>query len=141
MDKDVMQYVAQLKEQEQAKIQEAINKIDSEADKMKDDTADDTAVKITSYIIDNYITSVENAEKVMNKTLSDCISNIRDKARKQAKNGYAMIEDRTVWNWVKEFYEFVTDEVVETQSTAPAPVEEPKQEPEPQGPVNLLDFL
>ena len=68
MDKDVMQYVAQLEEQEQAKIQETINKIDSEADKMKDDTA----VRITSYIIDNYITSVENAEKVMNKTLSDC---------------------------------------------------------------------
>lgn len=133
MDKDVMQYVAQLKEQEQAKIQEAINKIDSEADKMKDDTA----VRITSYIIDNYITSVENAEKVMNKKLSDCISNIREKARKQAKNGYAMIEDRTVWNWVKEFYEFATDEVAETQATAPAPVEEPDQ----QEPVNLLDFL
>lgn len=135
MDKDVMQYVAQLEEQEQAKIQEAINKIDSEADKMKDDTA----VRITSYIIDNYITSVENAEKVMNKTLSDCISSVRSKAKKQAKNGYAMIEDRTVWNWVKEFYEFVTDEVVETQATVT--VEEPKKEPEPQGPVNLLDFL
>ena len=135
MDKDVMQYVEQLKEQEQTKIQEAINKIDSEADKMKDDTA----VRITSYIIDNYITSAENAEKVMSKTLSDCISNIREKARKQAKNGYAMIEDRTVWNWVKEFYEFATDEVAETQSTAP--VEEPKKEPDQQGPVNLLDFL
>ena len=135
MDKDVMQYVEQLKEQEQTKIQEAINKIDSEADKMKDDTA----VRITSYIIDNYITSVENAEKVMNKKLSDCISNIRDKARKQAKNGYAMIEDRTVWNWVKEFYEFATDEVAETQATAP--VEEPNKEPNKQGPVNLLDFL
>ena len=116
-------------------IQKAINKIDSEADKMKDDTA----VRITGYIIDNYITSVENAEKVMNKTLSDCISNIRGKAQKQAKKGYAMIEDRTVWNWVKEFYEFVTDEVVETQATAP--VEEPKEEPGQQGPVNLLDFL
>lgn len=136
MGKDVMQYVAQLKEQEQAKIQEAINKIDSEADKMKDDTA----VRITSYIIDNYITSVENAEKVMNKKLSDCISNIRDKARKQAKNGYAMIEDRTVWNWVKEFYGFNVDKV-ETQATAPAPVEEHHQEPDQQGPVNLLDFL
>lgn len=135
MDKDVMQYVAKLEEQEQTKIQEAINKIDSESDKMKDDTA----VRITSYIIDNYITSVENAEKVMSKTLSDCISNIRGKAQKQAKNGCAMIEDRTVWNWVKEFYEF-TDEV-ETQATAPAPVEEPKKEPDQQGPVNLLDFL
>lgn len=137
MDKDVMQYVAKLEEQEQAKIQEAIDKIDSEADKMKDDTA----VRIVGYIIDNYITNTENAEKVMNKALSDCISNIRDKARKQAKNGCAMIEDRTVWNWVKEFYEFATDEVVETQATAPAPVEEPKKEPNQAGPVNLLDFL
>lgn len=135
MDKDVMQYVEQLKEQEQTKIQEAINKIDSEADKMKDDTA----VRITSYIIDNYITSAKNAEKVMNKTLSDCISSVRSKAQKQAKNGCAMIEDRTVWNWVKEFYEFVTDEVVETQATALA--KEPKEEPGQQGPVNLLDFL
>lgn len=135
MDKDVMQYVAKLEEQEQAKIQEAINKIDAEADRMKDDTA----VRITSYIIDNYLLNTENAEKVMNKTLSDCISNVRNKAKKQAKNGCAMIEDRTVWNWVKEFYEF-TDEV-ETQSTAPVPVEEPKEEPDQQGPVNLLDFL
>lgn len=116
-------------------IQKAIDKIDKEADKMKDDTA----VRIASYIIDNYITSVENAEKVMNKALSDCISNIRDKARKQAKNGCAMIEDRTVWNWVEEFYKFATDEVAETQATAP--VEEPKQEPNQAGPVNLLDFL
>ena len=108
-------------------IQKAINKIDAEADRMKDDTA----VRITSYIIDNYITSVENAEKVMNKTLSDCISSVRSKAKKQAKNGYAMIEDRTVWNWVKEFYEFVAD----------APAEESKKEPDQQGPVNLLDFL
>ena len=100
---------------------------------------DDTAVRITSYIIDNYITNAENAEKVMNKTLSDCISSVKNKARKQAKNGCAMIEDRTVWNWVKEFYEFTTDEVAETQATAP--VEEPKQEPDQQGPVNLLDFL
>lgn len=114
-------------------IQKAINKIDTEADRMKDDTV----VRITSYIIDNYITSAENAEKVMNKALSDCISSVKVKARKQAKNGCAMIEDRTVWNWVKEFYEF-TDEV-ETQATAP--VEEPKQEPDQQGPVNLLDFL
>lgn len=135
MDKDVMQYVAKLEEQEQAKIQEAIDKIDAEADKMKDDTA----VRITSYIIDNYITNAENAEKVMSKALSDCISNIRDKARKQAKNGYAMIEDRTVYNWVKEFYKFATDEVAETQATAP--VEEPKKEPNQAGPVNLLDFL
>lgn len=116
-------------------MQKAINKIDAEADRMKDDTA----VRIASYIIDNYITSAENAEKVMNKTLSDCISSVRSKAKKQAKNGYAMIEDRTVWNWVKKFYEFVTDEVVETQATAP--VEEPKEEPGQQGPVNLLDFL
>lgn len=136
MDKDVMQYVAKLEEQEQAKIQEAINKIDSESDKMKDDTA----VRITSYIIDNYITSAENAEKVMNKTLSDCISSVRSKAKKQAKNGCAMIEDRTVWNWVKEFYGFNVDKA-ETQATAPAPVEEPKKEPDQQGPVNLLDFL
>ena len=116
-------------------IQKAINKIDSEADKMKDDTA----VRITGYIIDNYITSAENAEKVMNKTLSDCISSVRSKAKKRAKNGCAMIEDRTVWNWVKEFYEFATDEVAETQATATA--KEPKKEPGQAGPVNLLDFL
>ncbi len=114
-------------------IQKAIDKIDTEADRMKDDTA----VRITSYIIDNYLLSAENAEKVMNKALSDCISSVKNKARKQAKNGCAMIEDKMVWNWVKEFYEFV--EVVEAQATAPA--KEPKEEPGQQGPVNLLDFL
>lgn len=117
-------------------IQKAIDKIDKEADRMKDDTA----VRITSYIIDNYITNVENAEKVMNKTLSNCISDIRGKAQKQAKNGCAMIEDRTVWNWVKEFYDFTVDEVV-MKDTIPVPIEESKQEPDQAGLVNLLDFL
>ncbi|MFR5876351.1 MAG: Cas9 inhibitor AcrIIA9 family protein [Eubacterium sp.] len=86
------------------KIQKAINKIDSEAEKHND-----TIAKIiASHIIDNYLNSDENAEKVLdeNHTLKKCLDKIKSKARKQASNGMAVIEDDTVYNWAKEYYGF-----------------------------------
>lgn len=81
--------------------QEAINKIDSEADKLGEQ-----GQIIAQYIIDNFLSNEKSAEFVEKKTLEDCMKEIKNKARKQAKNGVAMIKDDTVYAWVREFYGF-----------------------------------
>lgn len=89
------------------KIQQAIHKIDEEAEKL-----DDTNARIiASHIIDTYLNSDENAEKVLDgkKTLKACLESIKSKAKKQASNGVAMIADDTVYSWAKEYYGFAVD--------------------------------
>lgn len=88
-------------------IQKAINKIDGEAEKLKDTNT----ILIASHIIDTYLTSDENAEKVLDKkkTLKKCIDNIKSKAKQQATNGMAMIDDETVYGWAKDYYGFAVD--------------------------------
>lgn len=89
------------------KIQSAINKIDGEAEKLKDTNA----TLIASHIIDTYLISDENAEKVLDekKALRKCIDNIKSKARSQAVNNVAMVDDETVYGWVKDYYGFAVD--------------------------------
>lgn len=88
-------------------IQKAINKIDGEAEKLKDTNA----TLIVSHIIDTYLTSNENAEKVLDekKSLKKCIDSIKSKAKQQAINGMAMVDDETVYGWAKEYYGFAVD--------------------------------
>ncbi len=75
-------------------IQNAINKIDSEAEKL----SNTNATLIASHIIDTYLISDENAQKVLDekKTLRKCIERIKSKAKQQAINGMAMVDDETV---------------------------------------------
>lgn len=89
------------------KIQSAINKIDGEAEKLKDTNA----TLIASHIIDTYLISDENAEKVLDekKTLKKCIDDIKSKTRSQAVNNVAMVDDETVYGWVKDYYDFAVD--------------------------------
>mgnify|MGYP002649087493 CR=1 FL=1 len=81
--------------------QEAVNKIDSEADKLGEQ-----GQIIAQYIIDNFLSDEQSAELVENKTLEECIKELKNKAQRQAKNGVAMIKDDTVYAWVREFYGF-----------------------------------
>lgn len=82
-------------------IQEAINKIDAEADKLGEQ-----GQIIAQYIIDNFLSDEKSAEFVENKTLEECMTELKNKAQKQANNGVAMIKDDTVYAWVREFYGF-----------------------------------
>lgn len=88
-------------------IQKAINKIDSEAENLKNTNA----TRIASHIIDTYLTSDENAERALDdkKTLRSCIDNIKSKAKQQAVNGMAMVDDETVYGWAKDYYGFAVD--------------------------------
>lgn len=89
------------------KIQTAINKIDKEAEKQ----SNTNATLIASHIIDTYLVSDENAEKVLRdkKTLKNCLENIKSKARSKATNGITMVDDETVYGWVKDYYGFAVD--------------------------------
>ena len=95
------------------KIQQAIKKIDDEAEK-----GNSTYLRIiASHIIDRYLNTEENAEKVLSdkKTLSKCLGQIKDKAKKQAEGGMAMIEDEVVFGWVKDYYGFNENATVSTK--------------------------
>lgn len=89
------------------KIQAAINKIDSEAERLKNTNA----TLIASHIIDTYLTSDENAQKVLDekKTIRKCMEHIKSKAKQQAINGMAMVDDETVYGWAKDYYGFAVD--------------------------------
>ena len=83
------------------KIQKAIDKIDGEAEKLNNVNAR----VIASHIIDTYLNSDENADKVLDDkhTMKGCIIS---KARKRAENNCAMVEDDTVFDWAKDYYGF-----------------------------------
>ena len=87
-------------------IKKAIEKIDNESEKL-----DVNAKKIASHIIDTYLNSDKNAEKVLNekKTFRKCIENIISKAKQQAVGRMAMIDDETVFGWVQDYYGFAGD--------------------------------
>lgn len=89
------------------KIQSAINQIDSEAEKLRDANA----TLIASHIIDTYLNSDENAEKILDKkkTLKKCIDDIKSKAKQQAVNNIAMVDHETVYGWVQDYYGFAVD--------------------------------
>ena len=85
-------------------IQKAIDKIDGEAEKLNNVNAR----VIASHIIDTYLNSDENADKVLDDkhTMKGCFNRIISKARKRAENNCAMVEDDTVFDWAKEYYGF-----------------------------------
>lgn len=89
------------------KIQLAINKIDDESDKLHDTNA----TMIASHIIDTYLISDKNAEKVLNKkkTLKGCLDKIKSRAKQEATNNVAMIDSDTVLSWAKDYYGFAVD--------------------------------
>lgn len=86
------------------KIQKAIDKIDKEAEEL----GGGQFMVIASHIIEKYLASDENADKVLDesKSLKKCIDDCKSKARAEAVGNVAMIADETVYGWVKEYYGF-----------------------------------
>ncbi len=60
--------------------------------------------------IDEQITNEKNAEKILSKSLSDCISTVIAAAQKKANNGYACLSGEEVKRIAYEFYEIDADE-------------------------------
>lgn len=85
-------------------IEKAITKIDEEAEKL----GGGQVMIIASHIIDNYLKTDENAHKVLDnkKTLESCLTSCASKAKQYAVKNMAIIDDKTVYGWVKEYYGF-----------------------------------
>lgn len=83
-------------------MEKAIKKIDSEAEK-----AGKNGKLIAQYIIDNLIYDDESAEKILSdkKTFVACMNEVKKKAKQQASDGMAMVEDFTVFEWVRNFFD------------------------------------
>lgn len=111
-----------------SKIQDAINKIDEETEKTKNG-----AIKeIATYILDNLLTTDENADRILakDKSLEKCYAEIAKKARNQASGNSACIRDDIVFGWVREYYNINLQ--LTASKTAPA---------EPSNVVSLLDMI
>lgn len=78
--------------------QEFINRIDKEAE-----NGSAYEKLIAQHIIDHF-PGVSKMADLENKTLKDCLSSIKSKAQKQAKNGVAAIEDSVVYAWAEEYF-------------------------------------
>lgn len=78
--------------------QEFINKIDKEAE-----NGSAYEKLIAQHVIDCISRSHKKAQ-TDGKSLKDCLSSIKNKAQKQAKNGVAAIEDSVVYAWAEEYF-------------------------------------
>lgn len=78
--------------------QEFINKIDKEAE-----NGSAYEKLIAQHIIDRFA-DVGKMADLENKTLKDCLSSIKSKAQKQARNGVAAVEDSVVYAWAEEYF-------------------------------------
>lgn len=78
--------------------QEFINRIDKEVE-----NGSAYEKLIAQHIIDHFA-DVSKMADLENKTLKDCLSSIKSKAQKQAKNGVAAIEDSVVYAWAEEYF-------------------------------------
>ena len=113
------------------KIEEAIKKINDEVQKNHKNTY---LVMVGEHIID-CITTETAAEKVLaeKKTLSGCLKSITGKASDHKTGNVAVIDDKTVYGWAREYFglqETVEQkpqlEVVKTQTPT---VSEPPKKP------------
>lgn len=87
-------------------MKKAIAKIDAESEK-----GGTNQKRIAQYIIDVLITDDISAGKVADekKSLADCVKAVTKKAREHAENGCAMVEDETVYSWIREYYEIAEE--------------------------------
>ncbi len=92
--------------------QEFINKIDKEAE-----NGSAYEKLIAQHIIDRFL-DVSKMADLENKTLKDCLSSIRSKAQKQAKNGVAAVEDSVVYRWAEEYFGIEHSESQPTEKSA-----------------------
>ena len=108
-------------------IEEAIEKVSNEIAKIKAPYGE----ALGTYIITNLLDTEENAKKVMDekKTLDGCLSFIKGKAKESAVNGVAMIDEDTVYGWLREYYG------IKEQKDTPVPEESSRKV------VSLFDML
>lgn len=103
-------------------------------------------------IVDYLLQRTDMDEKYLNeeKSLKQMISFIKNMARKEEKDGCAMIEDEVVYGWAIHYWDEPNDKLELTDSKSkdekPKPIkkEEPKAKEknwEPEGQLSLFDVM
>lgn len=95
------------------KILKAIEKIDAEAEN------DITLKAFAQYIIDNLIKSDASAERILDekKSLKSCMSKVKSNAKQSAVSGCAVVEDRIVYGWIREYFELNESQTADSAQT------------------------
>ena len=110
---------------------EAINKLRNEMKQLENDKS---ACRIALYLIGRCGESESLCQDVLDdkKTLHGCMDYVKNKARAQAVNGCACIEDETVFEWAEDYYHEeikVAPEPKQTVTKAPKKKSAPKEKP------------
>ena len=77
--------------------------------------ADVQSRKIGNYILD--LAERSGAVIDSKKTLAECVKQITEKAKKQAVNGMAMIEDPVVYGWAEEYFGLIAEKEPKAQTS------------------------
>ena len=80
--------------------QQALNKMMAEMNEEHSPAVD----KIHNWLCNQDDEDLLNGIMAEDKTINRAMAYCRDKAQKSAKDGVAMIEDATVYGWVKEYF-------------------------------------
>lgn len=88
--------------------------------------ADAQSQKIGNYILD--LAERSGAVIDSKKTLAECVKQIAAKAKKQAVNGMAMIEDTAVYGWAEEYFGLTAEKEPKAQTPDSSQQEETKTE-------------
>lgn len=112
------------------KIQKAIDLLDKGGEKYG------TYGKLVAQHLIELITDDESSEKVLDEKnpFEKCFNSIRDKARKQAVQNCAVIEDAQVYAWAREYYGL-------TEREAEPPRLEVVKKPADDLDIDLFDLL
>lgn len=111
---------------------EAINKLRNEMKQLENDKS---ACRIALYLIGRCGESESLCQDVLNdkKTLHGCMDYVKNKARAQAVNGCACIEDDTVFEWAEDYYHTEIKDAPEPKKAAtkaPKKKSAPKEKPD-----------
>lgn len=100
--------------------------------KIQSQNTDDMSGVIARYLI-GITTNQAVAQKLLDKekTLAGCVTEVRNKARKRASNGVAMIEDNEVYGWAREHFG------INELDLSPHPVQSTAQ----QKTISIFDFM
>lgn len=88
--------------------------------------ADAQSQKIGNYILD--LAKRSGAVIDGKKTLPECVKQIAAKAKKQAINGMAIIDDPVVYGWAAEYFGLTAEKEQKAQTPDPSQQEETKTE-------------
>jgi len=94
------------------------------------------AKAVYTHLIENYD---QISDHVQEKTLSGCIDYLFKKAKSQAKNNCAVVEDSKVYKWAVEYY--TTEPKEESKERVEEPEEKREEKPKEKSEENQISLF